>query len=129
MRLLLDTHTLLWTFEEPHKLSQAATAALADPGNSLTVSIASLWEITIKIAKGQLTVPGNSIEYILGLVDSSRINLLSLHSAHLLELQPLPRFHKDPFDRILIAQSRTEHIPLVTRDRDIRRYDVETIWK
>jgi PIN domain nuclease of toxin-antitoxin system len=129
VRLLLDTHTLLWTFEEPHKLSQAATAALADPGNSLTVSIASLWEITIKIAKGQLTVPGNSIEYILGLVDSSRINLLSLHSAHLLELQTLPRFHKDPFDRILIAQSRTEHIPLVTRDRDIRRYDVETIWK
>jgi len=129
VRLLLDSHTLLWTFEEPHKLSRTAATALADPGNSLNVSIASLWEITIKIAKGQMSVPGSSIEYILGLVDSTRIEILPIRPTHLLELQTLPRLHKDPFDRILIAQSRVEQMPLVTVDKDIRKYDVEILWR
>lgn len=129
MKLLLDTHTLLWMFLEPDKLAPAARAALADTETSLNISVASLWEITIKIAKGQLVVPENSVQYVLKLVDAARIPTLPIRPAHLLELQKLPRHHKDPFDRILIAQSRAEQIPLVTVDKDIREYDVQILWR
>jgi PIN domain nuclease of toxin-antitoxin system len=127
VKLLLDTHALLWMFLEPDKLSHSAKAAMADPETSLNVSVASLWEITIKIAKGQLSVPDNSVQYVLKLVDAARIPTLPIRPAHLLELQELPHHHKDPFDRVLIAQSRAEQLPLVTVDKDIERYDVQTL--
>lgn len=114
-------------FLEPDKLSHSAKAAMADPETSLNVSVASLWEITIKIAKGQLSVPDNSVQYVLKLVDAARIPTLPIRPAHLLELQELPHHHKDPFDRVLIAQSRAEQLPLVTVDKDIERYDVQTL--
>jgi len=128
VRLILDTHTLLWTFLEPEKLSVKAKAALADLSVPLFVSIASLWEITIKVANGKMALVGSTVADVLSALERSRIQILPIRTAHLLELQTLPRHHKDPFDRILIAQARAEQIPLVTVDKDIRRYDVQTIW-
>jgi len=129
VRLLLDTHTLLWTFLEPEKLSVKAKATLADLSVPFFVSIASLWEITIKVANGKMVLVGSTVADVLLTLERSRIQILPVRTAHLLELQSLPHLHKDPFDRLLIAQSRAEQMPLVTVDKDIQRYNVQTIWK
>ncbi len=128
MRLILDTHTLLWIFLEPEKLSVKAKATLTDLSVPLFVSIASLWEMTIKVANGKMVLIGSTVADVLSTLEKSRIEILPVRTAHLLELQTLPRHHKDPFDRILIAQSRAEGMPLVTVDKDIRSYDVTAIW-
>ncbi len=128
MNLLLDTHTMLWAMIEPEKLSAKARALLADPANALLVSISSLWEITLKIAIGKSTVPGSDIDFVLQNLDPFRIQLLPIRPEHLRVLQNLPFIHKDPFDRILVAQAISEGLPLVTVDRTLGRYAIETIW-
>lgn len=128
MRLLLDTHTLIWAMLEPDMLSANAATLLADPSNALMASIASLWEITIKIGTGKMVIPGSDIDSIIENLDPFRIQLIPVLPSHLLALQALPRHHKDPFDRILIAQAQTERLPLVTVDKKIREYNVTAIW-
>jgi PIN domain nuclease of toxin-antitoxin system len=103
VRLLLDTHTLIWAMLEPDMLSANAATLLADPSNALMASIASLWEITIKIGTGKMVIPGSDIDSIIQNLDPFRIQLIPVLPSHLLALQALPRHHKDPFDRILIA--------------------------
>lgn len=128
MRLLLDTHTLIWAMLEPEMLSADAAALLADPSNALTASIASLWELTIKIGTGKMVIAGSDIDSIIQNLDPFRIRLIPVLPRHLLALQVLPRHHKDPFDRILIAQAQTERLPLVTVDKKIRKYEVTALW-
>jgi PIN domain nuclease of toxin-antitoxin system len=128
VRLLLDTHTLIWAMLEPDMLSANAATLLADPSNALMASIASLWEITIKIGTGKMVIPGSDIDSIIENLDPFRIQLIPVLPSHLLALQALPRHHKDPFDRILIAQAQTERLPLVTVDKKIREYNVTAIW-
>jgi PIN domain nuclease of toxin-antitoxin system len=128
VNLLLDTHAMLWAMIEPEKLSRNTRALLADPANSLTVSISSLWETTLKIAIGKSTVPGSNIDFVLQNLDPFRIQLLPIRPEHLRILQTLPFIHKDPFDRILVAQAIAEGLPLVTSDHTLRSYEVETIW-
>jgi PIN domain nuclease of toxin-antitoxin system len=129
MNLLLDTHTMLWAMIEPDKLSGAARSLLADPANELMVSISSLWETTIKIAIGKSPVPGSDIGFVVNNLDPFRIQILPIRPSHLRVLQDLPFFHKDPFDRILVAQAISEGMPLITTDSTLRNYAVETIWK
>ncbi len=113
---------------EPDMLSANAATLLADPSNALMASIASLWEITIKIGTGKMVIPGSDIDSIIENLDPFRIQLIPVLPSHLLALQALPRHHKDPFDRILIAQAQTERLPLVTVDKKIREYNVTAIW-
>jgi PIN domain nuclease of toxin-antitoxin system len=118
---------MLWTMLEPERVSVKARGALDDPTNLLLVSIASLWEITIKIGAGKLKVPGSDVSFLSDNLADFGIGVLAILLAHLGALQRLPYHHRDPFDRILIAQSQTEQIALVTADAQISRYPVDVL--
>lgn len=128
MNLLLDTHTMLWAMHEPELLSATARTLVGDPSNTLLVSIASLWEITIKIGTGKIVIPGSDIDSVLQNLNPFRIRIIPVRPNHLRVLQALPRHHKDPFDRIIIAQSQIEQLPLITADKKIDDYSVRVIW-
>jgi PIN domain nuclease of toxin-antitoxin system len=128
VRLLLDTHILLWMFYEPERLSAKAKAALEGGGNELVASHAALWEISTKARRGKLARAGSSVRYILGEMEVRRVGLLPIKLAHILASEDLPYHHGDPFDRIMIAQALSEGLTLVTADAAMRRYDVPTLW-
>lgn len=121
MRLLLDTHILLWTLLTPGRLPSAARDALADDANDTVVSVASVWEIAIKHALGRLNVPVDRLD---ALIAELGCTLLPITLPHAIAAGALPRHHTDPFDRMLIAQARHEALTLVTADVTLRRYDV-----
>jgi len=131
LKPLLDTHTLLWALFEPERLSPKVRTLIGDRENEIVVSYATFWEITIKVAKGKLKVPGSSVKPILKESRDLGFQFLPLKDEHLAVLESLPTFpdHKDPFDRMLIAQSIVEGLPLLTIDAKIQRYPVQTIWK
>ena len=116
MNLLLDTCTLLWWIDGD-ELTPAAAAAIADPANSAWVSAASIWEISIKSSIGKLTVRGD-----LDAIVDEDFDHLPITIAHSRLAGRLPRHHRDPFDRMLVAQARLEGLTLVTRDRRIEMY-------
>lgn len=122
-RLLLDTHTLLWWAEDDPRLP-AATDARIRRADLALVSIASAWEIAIKVSLGRLIVP-MALEDVL---DEAGFVLLPVTMAHTAEVARLPHHHRDPFDRMLVAQARTESLALVSRDRVFERYDVSLLW-
>jgi len=119
MRLLLDTHILLWWMMADRRLSKALVASLAAPENDIAVSAASIWEITIKRTLGRIEV---DLEELLPSIASDGFSELPVRFAHALKVATLPRKHDDPFDRILIAQSITEGRRLVTTDDWILAY-------
>ena len=128
MKVLLDTHTFLWWTTQDPLLSMHAKELIANGQNEVFLSAASVWEIVIEAAKGRLILPELPARFI-----SSRMTLylsqpLPVQISHAAQVFELPAHHNDPFDRMLIAQSRMESIPLVTKDEDILLYDVETIW-
>ncbi len=131
MKLLIDSHTLLWALFEPDRLSPNAKALIGSTENQIIVSYASSWEITVKIAKGKLKVPGSSVKPILAEARDLGFQFLAFKDEHLVVLESLPVFtdHKDPFDRMLVAQAIVEGLPLLTVDTKIPRYPVQTIWK
>ncbi len=121
MRLLLDTHLLVWAALEPDRLSAAARKAMRDTGNQLTFSAASFWEIAIKRSLGRSDFQIDPRLLRRGLLDNDYSELL-IGSDHALAIDGLPRLHKDPFDRILIAQAIVEGITLLTADPLIAQY-------
>lgn len=123
MSLLLDTHVLLWALSNDPALSGPARAAIVDGRNRVLVSAVSAWEITIKKALGKLRAPDDLPEQIA----LQRFTPLDITIAHALAVGQLPNHHADPFDRLLIAQARTEDLTVVTRDEHFPRYDVATI--
>ena len=123
MRLLLDTHALLWWLDDPKQLSRKARVVIEDGKNPVYVSAAVVWEIMIKKALGRLDAPGNLEEVI----QSNRFLPLPITIPHAVAVQSLPALHRDPFDRILIAQALHEGFRLVTRDQDIAKYPVPQI--
>ncbi len=123
MTLLLDTHVLLWWLEDPRKLSKQAKKAIEDGTNRVYVSAAVAWEIAIKKALGKLDAPDDLEE----MVDSNRFLSLPVTIPHALAVLALPNFHRDPFDRMLIAQALHEGFRLVTRDQEIAKYPVAQI--
>jgi PIN domain nuclease of toxin-antitoxin system len=128
MKLLLDTHAFIWSFAEPEKLSPKALALLVDGDNDLVLSVASVWEMQIKIQSGRLrfTVP------LKELVESQRqtngVQVLPVEMEHVLALDALPTLHKDPFDRLLVAQANVEGAFLVSRDPVFSGYPVKLLW-
>lgn len=118
--LLLDTHVLLWWLDDPDRIATDAHAAITDPASDPYVSSASLWEISIKAARGKLRVPQPFDHH---LVDAGLMPLAVLWS-HAMAVAELETYHQDPFDRLLIAQAKVEGLTLVTRDPWMHRYDV-----
>jgi len=121
MKLLLDTHLLLWAASAPDRLSPAALALIQDSDNSLMFSAASLWEITIKQGLGRSDFQVDPRLLRRGLIDNAYIEL-SITSDHALAVASLPPLHKDPFDRLLAAQSQVEGVLLVTADPILGQY-------
>ncbi|MYD92839.1 MAG: type II toxin-antitoxin system VapC family toxin [Chloroflexi bacterium] len=122
--LLLDTHALIWwQATDPPLLSSRAYDAIADPGNAVFVSAASIWEISIKRARGKLDVPGNVLEAL----EENGFRELPITAFHAERAGSLPLHHTDPFDRMLVAQAQAEGLILVTRDANIPRYGVRTL--
>lgn len=121
MKLLLDTHILLWAAAQPEKLSESAQALLADTQNALLFSPASLWEIAIKSGLGRAGFQVNARVLLRGLLDNG-YEELPITSKHTIEVEALPPIHKDPFDRILIAQATAEGIRLITADALVAQY-------
>lgn len=121
MNLLIDTNLLLWSADRPEQLSHAAVSLLADPENHLLFSAANLWEISIKSSLRRKDFPVNPRIFRRALLDSGYTEL-PITSEHAIAVQNLPPLHKDPFDRILIAQATVEGILLVTSDRKVAKY-------
>jgi len=127
MRALLDTHTFLWAISEGGKLSRRAQQIFTGP-NELWLSVASVWEILIKVKTGRLLLPEPSGPYLVKKLGENRIEVLAIKLDHVLRIETLPLHHRDPFDRILVAQSIEEKLPLITADPIFEHYSVELIW-
>ena len=130
MKLLLDTHVFLWLLFSPEKLSNTAIAACQDNENALLLSVASLWEIQVKHQLGKLELDLPLPQIVRERTEGDEFKLLSIDAKHVLALSELPLQHNDPFDRLLIAQARTETARLVTADRAMRDYSsyVQLLW-
>jgi PIN domain nuclease of toxin-antitoxin system len=120
MSLLLDTHILLWFLENDPKLSDQVREVITNPANLIFVSAISAWEISIKQSLGKLIAPNNLEEAL----RFSRFEILSITLAHGIKVADLPMHHKDPFDRMLIAQALIEDLTIITVDRKFKLYDV-----
>ena len=128
MRLLLDTHTFLWLVEGNPNLSAAARTALADPANELFLSVACVWELVIKTGNQKMTLSEPVDAFIANWTAAYQITLLPIDAPHALAVAGLPNHHRDPFDRILIAQALVEGMTLVTADAKFAPYSVPIIW-
>ena len=128
MKVLLDTHTFLWWNMGGEQLSPRAREIIADGRNEIFISAASAWEIAIKAARGRLVLPEEPARYVISRMSQHRFLSLPVQVGHALRVYDLPPHHADPFDRLLIAQSQLESLPLVSRDEDIQKYDLEIIW-
>ena len=124
MRLLLDTHALVWMASDPSRLSEPAASAIRDPANDVHVSAISGWEVAIKRARGRLRFP----DIDRPMMQALRLIELPVSLRHTTEVGRLPDHHRDPFDRMLVAQARSEGLTLVSRDRGLLAYDVDLRW-
>jgi PIN domain nuclease of toxin-antitoxin system len=123
MNVLLDAHILIWALENNPALSENARNAITEGSNMVFVSSASIWEISIKQSIGKLKAPDNLLEELL----SHRFSLLDINAEHALLAGELPHIHKDPFDRMLVAQAKIEKLTLISIDPHIARYEVKLL--
>ena len=128
MTLLLDTHTVLWFVEDAPALSARAKAAIEDLDNTPTYSIASVWEMAIKVGLGKLAVSRPLYPEFARLLQEHGFEQLGISYRHASEVTRLPWHHRDPFDRLLIAQALVESLPIVSVDPAFDHYDVTRIW-
>jgi PIN domain nuclease of toxin-antitoxin system len=124
VRLLIDSHAFLWWSQPSPQLSLAARGAIADPTNEVLISVAALWELTIKVSSGKLSLA----EDLETMVASQGFAVLAITFPHLTRLAGLPRLHRDPFDRMMIAQALAEGLPIATSDRVFASYGLQIIW-
>lgn len=118
---IIDTHILLWWTSGNTKLSKKNKAIIDSPDNTIMVSAATIWELTIKKGKGLLTIPDDLMERLF----QANIQILSITAEHAIFIENLPIIHNDPFDRMLIAQSIIERVTLITADKNIHQYKVD----
>ena len=128
MKALLDTPTLLWMVTNSGKLSDSSREAIADEANELYFSIAGYWEIGIKQSLGKLVLAPGWEEILPMEMTRNRIAWLPIEPKHVHEVAELPWIHRDPFDRLLIAQARMEKLSIVSRDRNLAEYGVPIVW-
>ena len=128
MQVLLDTHVFLWWIDDDKRLSERARSIITDGTNELFMSVVSSWEIAIKAQLGKLDLPANLEQFISKQLDENHITIMPIQLTHTLAIYRLPLLHRDPFDRMLVTQSRFENIPLLTTDPLIKQYVVKSIW-
>jgi PIN domain nuclease of toxin-antitoxin system len=128
VRLLLDTQCWLWWFSQPERLSEEAIEQIANETNEVWFSAASVWEIGIKVAIGKLPLPEQIDDYISARMTQLGARSLEIKASHALRAAALPLFHRDPFDRMLIAQAQIENMILVSADSMFNQYEVSVIW-
>jgi PIN domain nuclease of toxin-antitoxin system len=124
---ILDTHTFIWWDSDLPKLSPKAAAFIVDPANTIVLSVASVWEMVIKTQLGKLTL-SKPLATIIAQQQANGILVLEATLAHILAIESLPLHHKDPFDRLLIAQANVENAVLVSGDPILSRYAVNLLW-
>jgi len=128
VKYLLDTSVFLWSAGAPDKLNKQATSLLSSISSDLYLSAASSWEIAIKFALGSLALPKPPSQFIPHAMRTLALRSLDITHFHSLAAGELPRHHRDPFDRMLIAQARAEALVLLTADSAFKRYDVELMF-
>lgn len=128
MRLLLDTHALIWWWTDDRQLPASARKLIADERNEIVVSAASAWEIATRRRLGKLGLPALTALRYEALLAADGFVPLAITTVHALTAGEYPQEHGDPFDRILAAQSSLEHMPLVSKDRALRQFDVDLVW-
>jgi PIN domain nuclease of toxin-antitoxin system len=128
MKLLIDTHTFLWAIGQSAKLSQTCRDLLTDGNNEVLLSAASLWEIAIKLSLGKLTLGGSFETFIPLQLALNRIEILEATLQHYAVVATLPQHHRDPFDRLIIAQAQAESLPVVSIDDKFDPYGVKRLW-
>jgi PIN domain nuclease of toxin-antitoxin system len=127
MKALLDSHAFLWALSGDTRMSTRAREIFEGP-SSLSLSIVSIWEILIKVQLGKLGLPRPAASYIFSELVKNKIATLPIRLDHLIAYENLPLHHRDPFDRMLIAQGIKEELPIITADRNFQNYSVRTIW-
>ena len=128
MRILLDTHALLWWLADDPRLSETARKTISDGRNVLLWSMASSWEIAVKVGIGKLSLGRPLQQLYVEIVTKQAVELLPVTHDHCTLLAGLPLHHRDPFDRMLVAQAQREKLPLLSADPKISRYEVEVLW-
>ncbi len=127
MKVLLDTHCWLWWITEPERLNENAKGLISHPANEIYFSSASAWEIAIKYRLGKLPLPESPDLYVPRMLAHDEIQALTVELRHALHVAALPLHHRDPFDRMLVAQAQLEKMSLVTADPQFERYEVAII--
>jgi PIN domain nuclease of toxin-antitoxin system len=128
MRFLLDTQAFLWFVLNDRALSQVACDLIADPLNDILLSPASYWEIAIKVSLGKYKIPGSFETWIEHQIQMNELEILPIKVAHAAAIVTLPFHHKDPFDRLLVAQALTEQVPIISVDTVLDNYSVTRCW-
>lgn len=128
MKVLLDTHTLIWAIEGDNRLSKKATELIESPQNTPCYSLVSIWEIAIKVQLGKLSISSPIDESLVALLESNGFEQIPIRFRHVCHVGNLPLHHRDPFDRLLIAQAETESIPLISKDSTLGQYNITRIW-
>ncbi len=127
MKYLLDTHIFIWWTINHSRLSENAAEIISDSDNLIYLSSASTWEIAIKSSVGKIVLPKHPENFIREQLDINDFNILNIKVDHTLRILELPMLHKDPFDRILIAQAKSEDLIIITDDSLIKQYDVNVL--
>lgn len=128
MRYLLDTHAFLWIVKEDRRLSDEVRSIFSDSATEILLSVASIWEMAIKISLGKLEIEGRLGRFIDKHAISNNIRLLNVREEHVLPLEKLPLHHRDPFDRLLVCQSKQEQLPILSSDKIFDKYRIKRIW-
>ena len=128
MKALLDTHAFLWWITDDARLSPRARKIIGDGSNELFFSAASGWEIAIKAGLGRIELPAKPAEFITEQLSINAIQSLPVKMEHALYVAALAAHHRDPFDRLLVAQSKVENLPIITSDAHIAKYGVKVLW-
>lgn len=126
MRILLDTHIVIWHLEGDLKLVPALRKAISDPENEIFISIATFWDISIKSSLSKLSL-SMSLEDLVSVIEQSKAAILPISTRHALGVSKLPFHHRDPFDRMLIAQALSDNLSIVSSDRSFAAYGVELL--
>jgi PIN domain nuclease of toxin-antitoxin system len=128
VRALLDTHAFLWWIADDDRLSTTARDAIEDGGNEVLFSVVSAWEIATKAVLGRLTIEGAIGELLPQQIEANAFQVLPIHLRHALRLADLPEVHRDPFDRMLVAQALEEDLAVITSDRQVAAYPIRVVW-
>jgi PIN domain nuclease of toxin-antitoxin system len=128
MRLLLDTHTFLWFVWASPQLASSVRSLIEDTANQKFVSVAGLWELAVKVSIGKLTLAKPLDEFLVEHLEGNAFEMLSIERSHVAYVSTLPFHHRDPFDRMLVAQSLIETIPLLSADPIFDSYGITRLW-